>query len=142
MSAKIVIIEDDRLCSMVLEKSFKKLNCNSISCYNNGMDFLKSLNDANRVLPKVIIMDYHLPLMSGFQLLAYLKRNKELSNINVIIYSAFVDENRRITSLKAGALDFVEKKYSEETLRDFASKVREFVKTGVYGHHELPEQKN
>lgn len=132
MNAKIVIVEDNEVSSLILKKSFRKINYLNVDCYNNAVPFLKDLHSSNVVLPKVVILDYHLPVMNGFQVLAYLKRNEVFSNIPVILYSGIADEHEKRTSLKAGALDFVEKIYNEEVLNSFVCKVRELAKTGVY----------
>lgn len=132
MNSEIVIIEDDLISGKILMKSFNNIGYQNIQFFNESRDFLKYILTPDAVLPKVIIMDYHMPFLTGFHIMAYLKRNPLYADIKVIFYSGSANESEKRTSLKAGALDFVEKNYKPKVLEKFILQVIDLVETGVY----------
>lgn len=129
MQAEIVIVDDDVIYNKILINSFKKIGCDNILSFSDGNYFLKYILSPDATLPKVIILDYNMPLLTGFQLLAYLKRNELFSNVKVIIYSAYGDESVERICLKAGAWSFIRKKEDLEELKKFCLEMVRLVRT-------------
>lgn len=132
MYAKILIVEDDVDECELLEETFKENGCDEVASFNNAFSFISYLKEEKTELPKVVILDYNMPQISGFQLLAFLKHNEKFSKISVIIYSGYDDDEFKIRCFKAGAVDFVKKLNTEEKLNEFILKVKDFAETGVY----------
>lgn len=132
MVPQILIVEDDVEEALMLENIFKDNNYNKISCFNNAFSFVDYLNHNQESLPKVVILDYSMPKISGFQLLAFLKHNEKFSGIKVIMYSGFDSDDYKIKCIKAGAVDYVKKLSSHLELEQFALKVKTLAETGSY----------
>ena len=141
MDSNVLIIDDDVFCSTILNESFTKVGYTNISIFNRTDEFLKYLRSSDVVLPKVLIMDYHMPFLNGFQLLAYLKKHPAYANIKVIIYSGSANENEKRIAIKAGAFDFVEKKYNQAKLLAFTNEVIQLAENDIY-HFESDVKKS
>lgn len=66
--------------------------------------------------PDLILMDVHMPRMSGLAVTRLLKQTAEGSNIPIIIISSAITAEDRIAGLRAGACDYVSKPFSEQEL--------------------------
>jgi len=132
MVPEILIVEDDVEESLQLEEIFKENGYHRIQSFDNAFSFISYLNQNESSLPKVVILDYEMPKITGFQLLAFLKRNPKFTAINVILYSGFDESDYKSICLKAGAMDYVKKLSSYNELQEFALRVRDLAETGSY----------
>jgi DNA-binding response OmpR family regulator len=132
MVPEILIVEDDVEESLQLEEIFKENGYNRIQSFDNAFSFISYLNQNETALPKVVILDYEMPKITGFQLLAFLKRNSKFTSIDVILYSGYDSSDYKGTCLKAGATDYVKKLSTYSELKEFALKVRDLAEKGVY----------
>jgi len=132
MSATILIVEDDEEESTILIECFKENNYHKVTSFDNAFTFINYLRNKDTLLPKVVILDYNMPQISGFQLLAFLKHNDAFASIQVLIYSGFNNDDLQIRCLKAGALDFIKKFSSPHELSEFVVKVKALAESGVY----------
>ena len=83
---------------------------------------------AREYQPDAITLDLHLPDMDGWSVLARLKEDSATRHIPVHIIS--VDEERD-RGLRAGALSFLNKPATKETLDDAFTNMQEFIAKGV-----------
>jgi CheY-like chemotaxis protein len=59
--------------------------------------------------PSLIILDLHMPGMSGMTVLRKIKENDEFKHIQVVMYSADSTESLRTEAMLLGAIDFIGK---------------------------------
>jgi two-component system phosphate regulon response regulator PhoB len=78
-----------------------------------GPEALRSVRDER---PDLIVLDLMLPGMSGFEVLAELRRREDTRDIGVIVLTARRDEADRIKGLTLGADDYLPKPFSPEEL--------------------------
>jgi HAMP domain-containing protein/CheY-like chemotaxis protein/GAF domain-containing protein len=83
---------------------------------------------AHEYKPDAIILDMKLPVMDGWTVLDHLKRHPETRHIPVHIVSA---GDGRQNALKAGAVAFVEKPISKESLEDTFGAISSFIDQGL-----------
>lgn len=79
----------------------------------NGQE---GLDKAHQAPPDLIITDLLMPIMNGWDLLAFLRQSETLNDIPVIVSSASVFDADRHKSLAAGANDFLAKPVQAEQL--------------------------
>ena len=72
----------------------------------NGLDGLEAIR---RSRPDLVLLDMHLPDVSGLELLRHLKDDPELAEIPVIAVSADATAARMAEALTMGALNYVTK---------------------------------
>jgi len=116
MSFPILVVDDDTEDHMIIQEYFEDANYkDSIKFVMNGLEAINYLESEKQgVLPRLIIMDLNMPIMNGTQTLVTIKRDAELKNIPVIIYSTSENETEKRKTLSLGALDYVVKPLSFE----------------------------
>lgn len=92
-SLSVLLIDDDEIERMKFKKVCKDINfpCSIIEAVN-GKQALNFLNNVKNTF-NIIILDLHMPIMNGLELLEDLKSNKQFKNIPIIIMSNSEDNN-------------------------------------------------
>ena len=75
-------------------------------------------------LPALVLMDYHIPSMDGFEIFKRMKGNPATEKIPVIFVSGKMTEKEKITALKMGAADIVSRPYGAG---EFLARVKRIV---------------
>lgn len=108
----ILIIDDEKETVAILERflieDFKILKA------NNGLD---GLTIAQEFLPDIIICDIMMPKMDGTEFLSIVKRDKKLSHIPVIMFTAKTSEEDKMAAFDSGADAYLTKPISLKYLR-------------------------
>lgn len=81
-----------------------------------------------RELPDIVLTDVEMPRMDGYELLASLKRQEELSSIPVIMITSRASEKHRQKAFDLGVTDYVSKPYEESALIE---KIRKLVENNL-----------
>jgi two-component system, OmpR family, phosphate regulon response regulator PhoB len=84
-----------------------------VSTAGNGSDALKAAREER---PDLVVLDLMLPGVSGFDVLAELRRRDETQGVGVVVLTARRDEQDRIKGLKLGADDYLAKPFSPQEL--------------------------
>ncbi len=87
-----------------------------VQSYESAQPLLDELEAAQQLLSGCIIADVRLPGMSGMALQLELVRRK--INLPFIIITGHGDVAMAVRAIKAGALDFIEKPFSDKLLLD------------------------
>ena len=124
MSEKVLIVDD--------EKEFLEIMAERMR--TQGMDVLTatSAEVALKMVEKesydAVIMDFMMPAINGFQALKLLKEKKP--EVQIILLTGNVPEQKRIEAKKLGALDVIEK---PADLKVLIRKIRNAkARSGVY----------
>jgi two-component system phosphate regulon response regulator PhoB len=80
---------------------------------NSAYDALVSINDDR---PDIILMDWMMPGISGVELMRRLRKDPKTEDIPIIMLTARVTENDKVTGLEAGADDYLVKPFSPREL--------------------------
>ena len=108
---KILLVEDDPAILEGLTAILNEENYETITA-NNGE---KGLALALKELPDLIVLDIMLPKMNGLEVLQTL-RNREKSNVPIIMLTSKKEEIDRVMGLEFGADDYVTKPFSTREL--------------------------
>jgi two-component system, OmpR family, phosphate regulon response regulator PhoB len=84
-----------------------------VSTAANGPDALKAARDER---PDIVILDLMLPGVSGYDVLAELRKRDETKEVGVILLTARREEVDRIRGLSLGADDYLTKPFSPQEL--------------------------
>lgn len=105
MSAKrpkhIFIVEDNEIYSMMLDYILSKDSAYKFLHFKSGEDCIENLN----LNPDIIILDYGLPGINGYETLLEIK--KQNPRIHVVIITSHEDQKLKEHLLLAGADDHV-----------------------------------
>jgi CheY-like chemotaxis protein len=111
----ILLVEDDYLDIMNVERELKKINVNHpIHVARNGKEALNMLRGGEgeaRIspAPSVILLDINMPKMNGLEFLAELRREPEFSHIPVFIMTTSNEESDRFQAQKLNVAGYIVK---------------------------------
>jgi FixJ family two-component response regulator len=106
----ICIIEDDESVRRALGRLIRSVGF-SVEAFATAEEFLPFFA---RTLPACLILDVHLPGLSGLELQRQLRAQGQ--NVPVIIVTAYADEGVQEQALEAGAVAFLQKPFEECSL--------------------------
>ncbi|MFB3387566.1 response regulator [Flavobacterium sp. LAR06] len=117
----ILLIEDDELDVISVERSLKKLESEYVlhTAYN-GIEALKILREPELALiPDVILLDINMPRMNGIEFLKVLREDKKLQDLKVFIMTTSSEEMDRSEAEKLGIAGYIIKplNYNDNTKR-------------------------
>ena len=115
MSHRILVVDDEPDITALVAYHLAKAGYR-VSTATSGTEALKSAREER---PDIVVLDLMLPGLSGYDVLAELRRRDETRDVGVILLTARRDEPDRIKGLTLGADDYLIKPFSpaELTLR-------------------------
>jgi two-component system, LuxR family, response regulator FixJ len=108
--AVVAVVDDDESVRKAIKRLINSIGL-SAKDFASAEDFLESgeYNEAD-----CLILDVRLPGMSGLELQSYLAAYNR--QVPIIFISAHGDERTRSQALEAGAVDFLQKPFREQSL--------------------------
>lgn len=120
MGELILVVDDSglnlRVASNILEEHFK------VVCANSGEMAFKLMNIK---IPDLILLDYHMPKMDGFQFIEKLREVEEYVDIPVIMLTADNDRETEVRGFQAGVMDFITKPFVGEIMLQRVGRILE-----------------
>ncbi len=112
MSHRILVVDDEPDITALVAYHLAKAGYR-VSTANSGPDALKAAREER---PDVVVLDLMLPGVSGFDVLAELRKRDETRDVGVILLTARREEPDRIKGLTLGADDYLTKPFSPAEL--------------------------
>lgn len=109
MGKRILIIEDEKSISDIIEFNLNKEGFEIDAAYNGKTGLEKALSNK----PDLILLDVMLPELDGFQVC---KKVRETSSVPIIMLTAKEEEVDKILGLELGADDYITKPFSMREL--------------------------
>lgn len=103
--SKILVIDDDITTQLILQNALEKQG-HEVIVVGDGE---AGLQQAQKVIPDLIICDWMMPGMDGLTLCQHLKADSNLATVFFILITAREDISDRVQGLDAGADDFLGK---------------------------------
>lgn len=103
MAKKILIVEDDQFLRELITQKLLKEGYDIVE----AIDGEKGLKSVKEEKPDLILLDLILPGIDGFEVLAKVKEDLNLSQIPVIILSNLGQRDDIERGLKMGAVDYL-----------------------------------
>jgi DNA-binding response OmpR family regulator len=107
--SKVLLIDDDRKHSELLQAYFKRFGINLI-CAGESVEGFKKLS---REEPDLLLLDIMLPGKDGFEICREIRKT---SNIPIIMLTAREDVIDRVSGLELGADDYIGKPFEPREL--------------------------
>jgi DNA-binding response OmpR family regulator len=120
MPKKILLIDDDPFVVKVIASRLEA-NGYRVITSSDGKD---GLDKAYKERPDLVIADFTLPRVNGYEICSRLKKGAEFSGIPVIIITGNINERDRRLTEEAGASAFLIKPFDREVL---LSKIKELL---------------
>ena len=104
---QLVLVVDDfeinrDILGMILEDDYEVIYA------NNGKEALEAMHEHVNEL-SIVLLDLMMPVMSGFEVLEYVRNDDQLRNIPIIVLTA--EKNAELQALQMGAADFITKPF-------------------------------
>lgn len=126
MAVKVLIVDDSAFFRKRLTEILQKVD--SIQVVGTARNGREAIDQAKKLNPDVITMDYEMPVMDGITAIGYIMKE---SPCPILMFSSLTHEGARVTldALDAGAVDFLPKNF-EDIARD-ATKMQEVLKNRI-----------
>ena len=108
MNAHIFVVEDEKPIQELLQYNLEKEGF-KVPSSANGEEALETIKEK---VPDLILLDWMLPDLSGIKICQYLKQDKTVKNIPVIMLTAKGEEEDKIKGFNTGAEDYMTKPFS------------------------------
>jgi DNA-binding NarL/FixJ family response regulator len=120
----IIIVEDNKIVRAGLEELVNSIpGCQCLASFGTGEEALKLIP---RLAPDLVMMDIHLPNLSGIECTARLA--VQMPHLPVLMLTVYEDEEKIFQALKAGASGYILKRSSP---REIIRAVREMLEGGA-----------
>ncbi len=112
MNESILVAEDQPHIRALIEFKLKNNGYRVVAVEDGEAALIK----AKEMIPDMILLDVMMPMMTGFEVLAALKKIPETMNIPVLLVTAQSNENEVLKGLEMGAEDYITKPFSPNEL--------------------------
>jgi two-component system phosphate regulon response regulator PhoB len=112
MTNRILVVDDEPDITALVAYHLAKAGYR-VSTAANGPDALKAAREER---PDIVVLDVMLPGVSGYDVLAEMRRREETRDVGVILLTARREEADRIRGLSLGADDYLTKPFSPAEL--------------------------
>ena len=109
---RILVVDDEPDITALVAYHLAKASYRVLTA-GNGRDALRAAREER---PDLIVLDLMLPGLTGYEVLAELRRQDETKDIGVIVLTARKEEPDRIKGLSLGADDYLPKPFSPPEL--------------------------
>lgn len=119
MSLKILTVDDSKTIRLIVTKAFKPYDCSVLEADNGVV----GLAVAGREKPDLILLDYTMPVMDGFEVLARLRSDPDLKSTPVIMLTAEAGRDTVVKIARLGVRDYLIKPFKEDLLIERVNRV-------------------
>ena len=111
MGQTVLVVDDSglnlRVAMNILKEHF------DVTCANSGPAAFEVMK---KQIPDLILLDYHMPVMDGFQFIEKLRESEEYKDIPIIMLTADNDRDTEVRGFQAGVMDFIAKPFVNEIM--------------------------
>jgi two-component system, OmpR family, phosphate regulon response regulator PhoB len=112
MTANILIVEDEPAIQELLAFNVGQCGFRAIQ----ALDVASAMNQINRALPDLVLLDWMLPDTTGVEFARRLRADQRTRNIPIIMLTARTEERDKVIGLESGADDYITKPFSPREL--------------------------
>ncbi|MBP0903686.1 response regulator [Mariniflexile gromovii] len=136
----IYLADDDNEDRMLFKEALDEINMNvSVEDFDNGVTLMEHLLMKDKPLPDAIYLDLNMPLMNGEECLNDIRNEPYLSQIPIIIYSTYIDEQMADRLQSNGANWYLMKPNTFGKLKSLLQKSLNYIYSDAKKTSHLPE---
>ena len=117
---RVLIVEDLKVMRRVIANSIRDLGIDEIFESEDGIDALSLLQDE---IVDLVITDWLMPNMDGFDLVRDMRNDERLEDIPVLMITSVDDKQSVVKALRAGTNDYIAKPFKPEILKEKVAKL-------------------
>lgn len=113
--AVVLYVEDEEFDALFMRRAFEKAGLDaSLEVVPDGQHAIHYLSSASGTdpacsLPVVVLLDLNLPVISGFEVLEWIRTREELKSLPVIVFSSSARVEDRLHASRLGADAYLQK---------------------------------
>jgi len=115
MSAKKILIVDDEETNIVILSSLFKGDEFEVTVARDGEEGLAKTKE---LVPDLILMDVMMPKINGFKVCGLIKKERQFSQIPIMILSSRASDDDRETSIQVGANAYMIKPINKKEITE------------------------
>lgn len=110
---KVLVVDDSQAIRKIEEKYLQELGFTVLEAINGeeALEILKKNPDI-----ELILLDWYMPVMTGYEFLLKLRENSQWDHIKVIMVTTENQQENIIKALMAGANEYLMKPFDKEML--------------------------
>lgn len=120
---KILIVDDSSSIRNILKNSLNSLGYSDVLEANDGLEAQLVLDENKDI--KLMLVDWKMPNMSGYELLQIVKNSSSLKHIPIIMVTTASEKEDVMKAIKAGASNYLIKPFTKDVL---AEKIKATIK--------------
>ncbi len=117
---KFLIVDDFSTMRRIVRGLLKEMGCNNAEEAEDGSVALNMLKNAKF---DFVVSDINMPVMSGFDLLAAVKKDPTLKHLPVLMVTAEARKEDIVRAAQEGAAGYIVKPFTKATLEEKVQKI-------------------
>ncbi len=110
---KVLVVDDSKAIREIEKKYLEEMGFEVLEA-ENGEEALKVLEEHPDI--KLILLDWHMPVMNGYEFLVKMRSNPKWSDIKVMMVTTENQQKSVIDAIMAGANEYLMKPFDKEML--------------------------
>lgn len=126
LQPKILIADDHFLIRQFVKRTLVDSGIENIDLVNDGNEAIDSINASieNKDLYDIVFLDWNMPILSGIDVLAYIRTKPTYQNSAVVMFTAESEKQNIMKAIKMGATSYILKPIAPMELN---KKIREIM---------------
>lgn len=108
----VLVVDDESAIREMIQFGLGKSGM-AVRCADSGKQALLKINEA---LPDILLLDWMMPNMSGPELIRRLRKDPVTAELPIIMLTARISDDDKVTGLNSGADDYIIKPFSPREL--------------------------
>jgi two-component system phosphate regulon response regulator PhoB len=125
----VLVVDDESAIREMIRFALGKSGM-TVNCAASAREALEKINERS---PDIILLDWMMPNMSGPELTRRLRKNSVTKDIPIIMLTARIAEDDKVTGLNSGADDYIIKPFSP---RELVARINAVLRRTVTGGEE------
>ena len=114
--SKALVVDDSKTIRMIIRRILVELGYEVCEAAN-GVEAMKVV-EADKTALALVLADWNMPEMNGFDLLKRLREDPELATLKVIMVTTETEIGHMASALDAGANEYVMKPFTKDILTE------------------------
>ena len=113
MKKKVLIVDDSKAIRQIEKKYLQEMGFEVLEA-SNGEEALKVVQENPDIV--LILLDWHMPIMNGYEFLVKLRANPKWKDIKVMMVTTENQQKSVVDAIMAGANEYLMKPFDKEML--------------------------
>lgn len=113
---RAIVVDDSKTMRTLLKTVLREAGFDVVAEAENGRDALSALARTGPV--ELMLLDWNMPVMNGFELLVEVRRDVALSRMRLMMVTTETEASQILRALDAGADEYLIKPFSRQAIRE------------------------